>query len=112
VVVAPSRSEGQGLVALEAMACGVPVVAARVGGLPEVVTHGATGWLFEPGQPGALASALVEVAADLSRARAMGEAARTSVALRFATAPMLDRVAEVYRAATRKPAGRGALQAP
>jgi glycosyltransferase involved in cell wall biosynthesis len=112
VVVAPSRSEGQGLVALEAMACGVPVVAARVGGLPEVVTHGATGWLFEPGQPEALASALVEVAADLSRARAMGEAARTSVALRFATAPMLDRVAEVYREATKKPAGRGALQAP
>ena len=53
VLVMPSRYEGLPLAALEALAAGVPVLATRVGGLPSIVEHGQTGWLFEPGDESA-----------------------------------------------------------
>jgi D-inositol-3-phosphate glycosyltransferase len=55
----PSLHEAFGLVALEAMACGIPVVAAAVGGLKEIVQEGESGLLFPPGNASALAQALV-----------------------------------------------------
>jgi len=61
VLALPSRTEGFGLVALEAMARGLPVVATRTGGIPEVVLHRRTGILVEPDNPEALAEALIEV---------------------------------------------------
>ena len=72
VLVVPSLShETFGLVAIEAFAAGVPVIASRRGGLGEVVTDGVTGALFEPSHPGALRAALDQFAADPSRARKM-----------------------------------------
>lgn len=73
-VVMPSRWEGFGLVALEAMRAGRPVIAARVGGLQELIVDGTTGFLFEPNSPDALVHAMERaLASDLN---AMGRAAR------------------------------------
>jgi glycosyltransferase involved in cell wall biosynthesis len=73
VLVLPSRAEPFGTVLAEAMNAGTPVVATRVGGLPEVVDDGVTGRLVEPGDPAALAAAIKEV---LARKDEMGAAAR------------------------------------
>lgn len=75
VVVVPSRSESFGLVALEAAACGRPVVAAAVGGLTTVVQPGTTGELVEGRDPAAFAAALARVLDHPERAAAMGVAA-------------------------------------
>lgn len=60
----PSRSEGQGIVFLEAMCLGLPVVATRVGGIPSIIDHGKNGWLVEPNNPAALARGLQQVLQD------------------------------------------------
>lgn len=79
VVVVPSRSESFGLVALEAAACGVPVVAAAVGGLRTLVDDGVSGFLVEDRDPASFARAVECVLADPGRAAWMGaEAARGS----------------------------------
>jgi alpha-maltose-1-phosphate synthase len=83
VFVCPSIYEPFGIINLEAMACGTPVVASRVGGIPEVVVDGETGWLVEPGDPTALAQALRTALADPQRARRMGEAGRRRVEAHF-----------------------------
>ena len=72
VVVMPSHLEGFGIPALEAMTCGVPVIAANRGALPEVV--GAAGLLVDPEDPGAIANALQSVLGDPNRRRQMREA--------------------------------------
>jgi glycogen(starch) synthase len=76
VLALPSRYEELGTALVEAMAGGVPVVASRTGGIPEVVDHGRTGLLVTPGDAGALADALDALLADPARRRAMGAAAR------------------------------------
>jgi D-inositol-3-phosphate glycosyltransferase len=75
VVLVPSRSESFGLVALEAAACGIPVVAAAVGGLTTIVDDGVTGFLLDERDPADYALAVDELLADPARARAMGDAA-------------------------------------
>lgn len=92
----PSESEAFGLVALEAMACGVPVIAARVGGLPEVVDHGETGYLAAIGDVDAMAEAGTRLLCDDARWARMSAAARAS-AERFSAAsvvPMYERFYE------------------
>jgi len=97
VFVCPSIYEPFGLINLEAMACGTPVVASRVGGIPEVVVDGETGWLVPPGDPTALAEALRVALADPARARRMGEAGRRRVEAHFSWDRIAERTLAVYR---------------
>ena len=75
VVVMPSRSESFGLVALEASACGIPVVAANVGGLRSLVDHGRTGYLVESRDPDAYAGHVAAILDDSLLAAKMSVAA-------------------------------------
>ena len=74
-MIVPSRSESFGLVALEASACGVPVVASGVGGLLTLVDHGSTGFLVPDRDPGLYAEYLSEILDHPERAAAMGHRA-------------------------------------
>lgn len=94
--VNPSRAEAFGVAALEAQACGLPVVATRVGGLPEVVCDGVTGVLVPPEDPQALALALIELLRDPARRATLGRAARAWVAERYDWQHSLDQMVAVY----------------
>jgi glycosyltransferase involved in cell wall biosynthesis len=83
VVAVPSRQEGLGLAALEAMAAGVPVVASDVGGLREVVLADKTGLLVPPDAPEALASALRTLLTDAPRREELSKAGRVRIAATF-----------------------------
>ena len=86
-----SRTAGLPNAVLEAMACGLPVVATAVGGTPEAVVHGTTGWLVPPGNPAALAEAAAMLLADAALAARFGQAGRRHVEERFSEAGMLAR---------------------
>lgn len=93
----PSEQESFGLVALEAMACGVPVVSSDAGGLPEVVLEGETGYLRPPGDADAMAEASLGLLADEDRRRAFGDRARDRAVREFRPGVILPRYIEVYR---------------
>lgn len=93
--VVPSLEEGFGLVALEAHALGVPVVASRVGGLPEIVSHERSGLLVPPASPKALADAIDRLASDPERSREMGERGREE-SERYRLAKYVDRLESIY----------------
>jgi glycosyltransferase involved in cell wall biosynthesis len=101
VVVVPSFGEGFGMVALEAMERGRPVIASAVGGLPEIVEDGVTGLLVPSGDAEALASAIRAVAGDPSGAEAYGRAGRERALQEFSQERCTDRIEALYRAALR-----------
>lgn len=98
VFVLPSRREGISNTALEAMACGVPVVATSVGGSPEIVADGVTGRLVAPSDRAALTAALNAYAADPERAARHGAAGRQRVEAAFSPAAMVRGYSAVYDA--------------
>lgn len=103
VFAVPSRREGQGMAALEAMAAGVPLVASRVGGLADMLADGETALLVPPEDPEALAAALSRLQSD---SRLRQKLAANAVALvhdRYALRPMLAAVTEVYRSVLEPP---------
>ena len=97
LAVVPSRDEPFGLAAAEAMAAGLPVIAARVGGLPEVVGSNA-GVLVPPEDPDALANAIRRLAMDSSARERMGDAGRRRVQRLFSLEGQADAIGQTYEA--------------
>jgi glycosyltransferase involved in cell wall biosynthesis len=97
VYVLSSDYEGLGLAILEAMACGLPVVATNVGGVPEVVLDGETGFLVPPRQPRTMAQAIVRLLVDSDLAKTMGKVGRSRVEEVFDAKVMAEKTARVYR---------------
>ncbi|MFC7581898.1 glycosyltransferase family 4 protein [Schaalia naturae] len=94
----PSTTDTLGLVSLESMASGVPVVGARAGGIPDTIDEGVTGLLVRPHDPSALAAALASVLHDADRRARMGRAARED-ALRRSWAAATDILVDAYDSA-------------
>ncbi len=96
IAVLSSHYEGQSLVVLEAMAAGLPVVATRVGGIPETISDGVEGLLVPRGDAWAMAEALLTLVRDPQRRAAMGAAARRRVARDFATDTWAESILQLY----------------
>jgi len=81
---------------LEAMACGIPVIATRAGGNPELVADGCTGWLFDPGDVKRLGELLTILAENDGQRCRFGDAARGLAIEQFSQAAMMQRYRDLY----------------
>jgi glycosyltransferase involved in cell wall biosynthesis len=105
VAVMPSLEEGFGLPLAEAMAAGLPTVATRVGGMPEIVVEGETGLLVPPADADALAAAIVRVLADPELARRLGNAGRARAVERYSWDVIADATMGLHRRLLDAPRG-------
>jgi glycosyltransferase involved in cell wall biosynthesis len=96
LVVQSSTAESFGLVVVEAMAKGLPVIASAVGGIPEIIRHGVTGFLVPPDDHNALAAAITAVLYDDGLMKRVGEAARSDVRERFGVKVFVKNIKAVY----------------
>jgi L-malate glycosyltransferase len=97
ILLLPSQLESFGLAALEAMAAEVVPIATHVGGVPEVIDHGKTGFLAEVGDVAAMANYAVAILQDESRLRKMGRDCRIAAEHRFSTKKIIPQYEEFYR---------------
>lgn len=97
--VAPSLYESFGLIFVEAMRWGTPVVGTRVGGIPEIVKDDESGLLVSPGSPDELADAIVALLLDEERRCRIGEAGRRRVEAEFSVERMAERAVAFYNQA-------------
>jgi len=95
--VLPSAAEGLSLALLEALACGLPVIATSVGGNPEVIRHLETGWLTPPDDPPALTEAIVTLLGDEKLQSKLREKARAHAVQNYSLIKMADRLVDFYR---------------
>lgn len=95
--VLPSVNEGTPVSAIEALASGTPVVANRVGGVPDVVTDGVDGFLVEPGDVEGAADRLAELASDPELRARLGESGRREMFERYSVSRLVDDVDRLYR---------------
>ena len=96
VLVQPSRADNLPLSILEAMATGLPVIGTRVGGIPELVVDGVTGFVVEPESPRALANALEQLAASPERLEELGRNGAERVAEHFSSEEVARRMVALY----------------
>jgi len=101
--VLPSLAEGISNTILEAMACGLPVLATRVGASAELVQHGVSGLVVPAGDVPALAAGLMQLATQPESAAAMGKVGRQVVEQRFSLQAMVSAYEGVYRRVLRQP---------
>jgi N-acetyl-alpha-D-glucosaminyl L-malate synthase BshA len=97
VFLLPSEQESFGLAALEALSCGIPVVASAIGGIPELVDLGETGYLSPVGDVEGMAGHVLSLVSDRARWAAFSRRARQRVLERFTLAPAMDRYEALYR---------------
>lgn len=96
LLVHPAATEGLGVALLQAAACGVPIVASRTGGIPEIVRPGRTGELVPPGDAAALSAALLRMLRDAALRRRYGAEARQWALAEFSAASMVEGNLAVY----------------
>ena len=113
VVLLTSKNEAKPLCLLEALACEKPVVATRVGSVPEVIADGQTGYLVDPTDVSGMADRVLELFGDHDRAKTLGQAGREAVVARWSIDRMVEGyeglLAEIYTAKCEKRAIRGGL---
>ena len=97
LLTVPSIEEPLGLVAVESLAAGTPVVATNTGGLPEIVKHNECGLLVPPRNPDALADAIIKMASDKALRARMGEFGHAFAHEEFETGRLCDRVEQIYQ---------------
>jgi N-acetyl-alpha-D-glucosaminyl L-malate synthase BshA len=96
VFLLPSELESFGLAALEALACEVPVIATRIGGIPEVVTEGETGYLSDVGDTRKMADDVMKLLADEDMRRAFGEKGREQAIQRYGSDKIIPQYISFY----------------
>lgn len=96
LVVHPALMEGLGVSLLQAAACGIPIVAGRAGGIPEIVRHGENGYLVEPGSTTELAEAIADLLGNPERAQRFGAQGKRIVRREFSIDRMVEGNLEVY----------------
>ena len=106
VAVLTSESEGMPVSLMEAAACGVPAVAVAVGGIPELIDDGVTGFLTPPGDAGKLAAALERLLCDPDLVARLGAAARRRVKERFSLTGQVNRLLALWAELVSVGAGR------
>ena len=97
LLLLPSETESFGLAALEAMACEVPVIATRVGGIPEVVDDGECGYLFDVGDVTAMSESALRILTDDRERERLGRRGREVAASRFATGKIIPQYEALYQ---------------
>ncbi len=96
LILMPSEMESFGLAALEGMACQVPSIATRVGGVSELIDDGETGRLFEVGDVDGMAEAAIDLLSHPEKLREMGYAARRTAQARFCASRIIPKYVEYY----------------
>ena len=102
VFVMPSLMEGLGLSVMEAQACGIPVVASRIGGLVDLIEEGISGYLFSVNDHKALADRIIDVLKDPLKSKIMARQARSNIEQHFSSKKMLEETLKVYEQYSRR----------
>lgn len=97
LMVHPARMEGLGVALLQAAACGLPIVAGRAGGIPEIVRDGQNGYLVEPGDVAGLTQSLMRLCGDAGQRRRFGDEGRRIALQDFSIDAMVEGNLRVYR---------------